>query len=154
MSFQERVQKYLDDFLIFRNDLFLIYFKLDKNYNIEIVIDGDNGIILQDCIDLNRHINESLQSCEEDFSINIFSAGVSSPLINKRQYLRNIGRVLQIKTKDKEYLAKLLAADPNTISITWKSREPKKIGNGKQTVINLKELKYEDIIESIVTITF
>ena len=32
--------------------------------------------------------------------------------------------------------------DDDKITITWKSREPKKIGNGKQTVINTLEIKY------------
>jgi ribosome maturation factor RimP len=47
-----------------------------------------------------------------------------------------------------------LAADEDKITITWKSREPKKIGNGKQTVTNTLEIKFEDIKETIVTITF
>jgi ribosome maturation factor RimP len=154
MSFKEQVQKYLDDYIATREDLFLIDFTIDKNFKIEVVIDGDHGVILQDCIDISRFLNESLEGFEEDFSLDVFSAGVSLPLINKRQYPKNIGRILSVKTNEKDYLAELLAADDKKITITWKSREPKKIGNGKQTVTNTLEIKFEDIKETIVTVTF
>lgn len=154
MSFKEKVQEYLNDFLSTREDLFLIDFNMDNQLKIEVIIDGDKGVILQDCIDLSKHLNEKLEDCEEDFSLDVFSAGVSEPLSNVRQYPKNIGRVLNIKTKEREYLAELIDADQEKITINWKSREPKKIGKGKETVLNTISLKYEEIIESIVTITF
>lgn len=154
MSFKERVQRHINDFLSTRENLFLIDYKIDNQLKIEVIIDGDNGVILQDCIDISRFINDALEGCEEDFSLDVFSAGVSEPLSNNRQYPKNIGRVLIIKTKVKEYEAELLDADNEKITITWTSREPKKIGKGKETVVNTISLKYEEIIESIVTITF
>lgn len=154
MDFKETVQKHIEDFLFTRKDLFLIDFEIDKLLKIEVVIDGDQGIVLQDCIDLARYLNEQLEERTEDFSLDVFSAGVSLPLKNIRQYPKNIGRILEIKTNEKEYLAELIDANLENITISWKSREPKKIGKGKETVTNTLVIKHEDIKEAIVTITF
>ncbi|MFY7810703.1 MAG: ribosome assembly cofactor RimP [Flavobacterium sp.] len=154
MDLKEVVQLNILDFLNTRNDLFLIDLEIDKDLKIEVVIDGDEGVILQDCIDLAKYLNEKLEDRPEDFSLDVFSAGVSLPLKDKRQYPINIGRILQIKTFEKEYLAELKDANLENITISWKSREPKKIGKGKETITHTLELRYEEIKEAIVTITF
>lgn len=154
MDLKENVQKHIEEFLSTREDLFLIDFQIDKHLKIEVVIDGDEGVILQDCIDLARFLNEQLEERTEDFSLDVFSAGVSLPLKNIRQYPKNIGRVLEIKTTEIEYLAELIDANLENITISWNSREPKKVGKGKETVTHTLVIKYEDIKEAIVTITF
>jgi ribosome maturation factor RimP len=154
MDLKESVQKHIENFLITRQDLFLIDFQIDKSLKIEVVIDGDKGVILQDCIDLARFLNENLEDRIEDFSLDVFSSGVSLPLKDKRQYKKNIGRFLEIKTNEKEYLAELKDTNQENITISWKSREAKKVGKGKETVIHTLDIKYEDIKEAIVTITF
>jgi ribosome maturation factor RimP len=72
-----------------------------------------------------------------------------------RQYKKNIGRNLKVKTNTSETIeAKLEAADDDKITLTWTAREPKKIGKGKETVAHQREIPYSDIKEAIVTIIF
>ena len=71
-----------------------------------------------------------------------------------RQYKKNIGRTLELKTNDKVIEADLIEATDNNIKVQWKSREPKPVGKGKVTVQNEAEIAYKDIVEAKVMIKF
>ncbi|PKP18025.1 MAG: ribosome assembly cofactor RimP, partial [Bacteroidetes bacterium HGW-Bacteroidetes-23] len=71
-----------------------------------------------------------------------------------RQYKKNIGRTLKVKTATDVIEAVLADANEEFITLTWTAREPKKIGKGKETVEKKIELPYSEIKEAIVTITF
>jgi ribosome maturation factor RimP len=64
----------------------------------------------------------------------VASAGVSSPLKKIRQYKKNIGRTLIVKTNTENIEAELVEANDDFVILAWKAREPKKIGKGKETV--------------------
>ena len=154
MTFKEQVDQLLEDALKERPSLFLIDLKIDDSLKINIVIDGDSGVSLQDCIDVSRAIDSGLDSEKYDFSIDVASAGVSSPLSLRRQYKKNIGRNLKVKTVSEEIEALLVAADDNGITLEWKAREPKKIGKGKETVEKSVNLSYSEIKEATVIVSF
>ena len=80
---------------------------------------------------ISRAIEHNLDRDEYDFSLEVSSAGAYSTLTNSRQYVKNIGRVLSIKTNLEDYEAKLVEANKEDIKLKWKQREPKKIGKGK-----------------------
>ena len=155
MTFKEKVERLLDAAILERSHLFLIDLKIDEANKINVVLDGDNGVNLQDCIDISRVVEQELDREENDFSLEVASAGVSSPLKLVRQYKKNIGRKLKVKTtEDQEIEADLVDADESRISLEWKAREPKKIGKGKETVEKSVNLPYSEIKEAIVVISF
>lgn len=155
MTFKEKVEGLLNQGLEENPSLFLVDLNISDSYKITVALDGDNGVTLQDCIDISRVIDQNLDREEQDFSLEVASAGVSSPLKNTRQYKKNIGRTLKVKTQSGETIeAELAEANDDFIVLKWKSREPKKIGKGKETVENQREISYSDIKEAIVTIIF
>jgi ribosome maturation factor RimP len=155
MTFKEKVEDLLNQGLKENPSLFLVDFSISEGYKILVTLDGDNGVTLQDCIDISRAIDQNLDREEQDFSIEVASAGVSSPLKNNRQYKKNVGRTLKVKTLSGEGIeAELVQANDESIVLKWKSREPKKIGKGKETVENQREIPYSEIKEAIVTIIF
>lgn len=154
MVFKEKVASLLHDALAERPSLFLIDFSVSDGNKITVVIDGDNGVILQDCIDMSRAIEHNLDREEEDFSLEVMSAGATSPLKEKRQYVKNIGRKLKVRTEQETIEAELTAANDEFITLEWKAREPKKIGKGKETVSKKAEIAYASIKEAVVVITF
>lgn len=154
MVFKEKVNQLIEEALKERPSLFLIDFKIDDANKINIVLDGDNGVNLQDCIDISKAIDGSLDREENDFSLEVASAGVSSPLILVRQYKKNIGRNLKVKTASEQIEALLTAADDDGITLEWKAREPKKIGKGNETVEKSVNLPYSEIKEATVVISF
>lgn len=154
MAFREKVASLLQDALAERPSLFLIDFSVSDGNKITVVIDGDNGVVLQDCIDVSRAIEHNLDREEEDFSLEVMSAGATSPLKEKRQYKKNIGRKLKVKTAAETIEAELTGANDDFITLEWKAREPKQIGKGKETVSKKAEVPYADIKEAVVVITF
>jgi ribosome maturation factor RimP len=100
-------------------------------------------------------VENNLDREEQDFSLEVASAGLSSPLKFVRQYKKNIGRTLKVITSASEEIeATLLAADDEKITLEWQAREPKKIGKGKETVDKKADILYEDIKEAIVIVSF
>ena len=115
--------------------------------------DRDNGVTLEDCIYVSRSIEHNLDRDEYDFSIEVSSSGAFTPLSSIRQYIKNIGRTLLVKTRsDENYEAKLVDANSDQISLFWKQRENKPVGKGKITVEKKINLLYKDIVEAKVKI--
>jgi len=152
---QERVNELLNSALEKNKSLFLIDFSISNSNHIRVVIDGDQGVTVNDCIAVSREIEHNLDRDEVDFSLDIASAGVSEPLVKTRQYIKNIGRKLSIKTNEGESLeGNLTQANDKEIVLQWKAREPKPVGKGKITVQKEKVLDYTDIVEAKVMVTF
>ena len=136
-------------------ELFLIELNFSETNKISVVIDGDSGVNLQDCINVNRFLDNGLEAEEVEFSIEVASAGLSTPLTLVRQYKKNIGRTLKVKTISQgEVEGTVTEADEDGATLTWSAREPKEIGKGKETVDHKREIPYSEIKEAIVTIIF
>jgi ribosome maturation factor RimP len=154
MTFKEKVSHLLEEGLLEKPSLFLIDLTITESFKIIVTLDGDNGVALQDCIDISRSIDNNLDREEHDFSLEVASAGVSSPLKHIRQYKKNVGRILQVETEGIIIEARLAEANDEFIVMEWEAREPKKIGKGKETVQKRQEITYSEIKKAIVIIIF
>lgn len=154
MTFKEKVNALVEEALSERPSVFLIDLTITDAFKIIVSLDGDNGVALQDCIDISRAIENNLDREEQDFSLEVASVGVGSPLKLIRQYKKNVGRTLIVKTGTEIIEAELVEANDVFIILSWKAREPKKVGKGKETVQKELQLPYADIKEAIVTVTF
>ncbi len=135
-------------------ELFLIDLKISSDNKIMVIVDGDKGLTLKECMRISRHVEHNLDRDTIDFSLEVTSPGATEPLVNKRQYKKNIGRILEIKTEIEKFEGKLVKADEDEIIIEWKTREPKPIGKGKVTVTKTAVLPYKDIEQAKVKIKF
>lgn len=154
MAFKDKVNDLLTQVLLEKPSIFLIDLTITDAFKIIVNIDGDNGVVLQDCIDISRAIESNLDREEQDFSLEVASVGVGSPLKMIRQYKKNVGRTLIVKLETQTIEAELVEANDNFIILSWKAREPKKVGKGKETVQKRQEIPYAEIKEAIVTVTF
>lgn len=152
---QSKVAELLDEVLEKNKTLFLIDFSISQDNKIKIVIDGDLGVTVEDCIAVSRAIEHNLDREEFDFSLEVMSAGVSEGLKIPRQYHKNIGRTIKLKTVNGlSFEGELTEVNDNSILIVWKAREPKPVGKGKVTVQKKAELSFENIIEAKVLVKF
>jgi ribosome maturation factor RimP len=155
MTFKEKVKNLLDKALEENTQLFLIDLDISESNKISVILDGDSGVNLQDCINVNKFLDSGLETEEVEYSIEVASAGVSSPLKLVRQYKKNIGRTVKVKTISQgDFEASLSNADEQTATLTWSSREPKEVGKGKVTVQKTITIPYTDIKEAVVIISF
>lgn len=151
---KDTVKNLLETALIERPDLFLIDFSISNDNHIHIVIDGDKGVLVEDCMFISRAVEHNLDREEQDFSLEVMSAGATSPLVNKRQYKKNLKRELIVKTTSQTLEGTIAKATDTEITLEWKVREPKPVGKGKITVKKQANIAYEDIVEAKVMIKF
>lgn len=152
---QETVKRLVTEAIEENEELFLIELSFLAGNKILVEVDGDTGINLKECIRISRHVEHNLDREEEDFSLEVTSVDIGKPLKVVRQYQKNIGRVLSVKTTDGEKIeGTLVSIDEDQINLEWKAREPKPIGRGKITVVKTAVITYKSIQEAKVKIIF
>ena len=153
---QELVKKLIDEAVEENPSLFLVDWSISVDNAIEVLVDGDEGLSIEEIVSISSHVEHNLDREEDDFSLNVSSAGVGNPLVLPRQFKKNIGRTLKITRSDggKDMEGELVAADEEGIELKWTTREPKPIGKGKHTVEKTEKIKYTDIKKAIVKISF
>ena len=155
MEFRTQIEELLNTFLAEREDLYLIDLKISAADAITVILDGDNGVTLQDCLDASRAIENNMDREEHDFSLQVMSAGLSEPLASPRQFRKNIGRELEILLADsKEIEGELTKVEDDKITLVLKYRKPKEVGKGKVDVVEEREILYTEIKKALVAVKF
>lgn len=155
MEFRHKIEELLNSFLSERDDLFLIDLKFSAADDITVILDGDNGVSVQDCLDASRAIEFNMDREEHDFSLQVMSAGLSEPLALPRQYRKNIGRELDILLSDSTKIeGELAGVDDEKITLILRYRKPKDVGKGKMDVVEEKEIPYSEVKKALVAIKF
>ncbi len=134
--------------------LFLLDFTIGSGGHIKVVLDGDEGVRVQDCVVVSRAIESHLNREEEDFHLEVMSAGAASPLQMPRQYKKNIGRKLQVITSESICEGELTQVSEDDITLVWEVREPKPVGKGKVTVQKTQKITFSKIHKAKVIIEF
>ena len=144
----------VDEALALNESLYLIELSISVNNKVQVVIDGDNGVSLSETMRISRAINDNFDREVEDFSLEVSTPDIAHPLKVKRQYIKNLNRILKVKTEEEELEGTLVTADEDKIVLQWKARELKPVGKGKVTVDKTATLEYTEIKEAKVKILF
>jgi len=153
MQVEKRVAALVEEKIADRPELFLVEVKMLPNNKLIIHVDGDEGISIQDCVAISRHVGFHLEeenAIEQAYNLEVSSPGVGEPLKLVRQYSKNVGRTLSIKLKDglkKE--GKLLSVTENDLLIEESVKE-----KGKKAVAVQTTVPFNDILETSVLISF
>lgn len=155
MEFKTELSRLLNEFLETRADLFLVDLKISAAYDVTVILDGDNGVTLQDCLDASRAIEFNMDREIHDFSLQVMSSGLSEPLEAPRQFRKNIGREIEVMFEDSTKVeGELLSVDDEKIVLKLEYRQPKLVGKGKEDVVEEREIPYSDIKKALVVIKF
>ena len=151
---QTKVKKLVNEALAENEALFLIDLDFGNEASIKVVVDGDSGVPLSECIRISRHVEHNLDRENEDFALEVTTPNITDPITDQRQYNKNLGRTLKVKTLEESFEGKLIEVTDKAISLFWKAREPKPIGKGKITVEKQQTIPLSDIKEAKVKIIF
>ena len=155
MDFRAKVEQLVHEFLETRKDLYLVDLKISAGDDITVILDGDEGLSLQDCLDASRAIEYNLDREEHDFSLQVMSPGLSEPLKLPRQFKKNMGREIEVLlNSDEKIQGEVVAVDDEKVTLVLRYRRPKLIGKGKEDVVENKEIPYADIKKALVVIKF
>ncbi len=115
-----------------------------------VYIDGDKGVTIDDCVSLSRFIESSFDREEEDFELNVSSPGIDQPLKFRRQYVKNVGRSLNMKlTEGRTLTGKLEEVNEDNIKIL-----PDPVKKNKKVVVESIFIRFDEILETKVIISF
>lgn len=78
------------------SDQFIVEVKVKTGNIIDVIVDSDSSISIDDCIKISRNIEFNLDRETEDFSLNVFSAGLDQPFKLLRQYQKYIGKEVSV----------------------------------------------------------
>ncbi len=155
MDFRAKVEQLVHEFLETRKDLYLVDLKISAGDDITVILDGDEGLSLQDCLDASRAVEFNLDRDEHDFSLQVMSPGLSEPLKLPRQFKKNMGREIEVLlNSDEKIQGEVVAVDDEKVTVVLRYRRPKLIGKGKEDVVENKEIPYTEIKKALVVIKF
>ncbi|HET6226051.1 MAG TPA: ribosome assembly cofactor RimP [Bacteroidia bacterium] len=134
---------------------FIVDISVKPGNKITVLLDNDKGVSIADCVAMSRHIEFNLDREKDDFELSVMSPGLSEPFKILRQYQKNIGKYIDVVTKEnKKLTGKLLSATTEGIVLETKSKEKVEGKKAKQEIINNITLTFNQIKETKVVILF
>lgn len=128
-----------------------------KPMKFTVILDGDNGITIDDCASVSRSVNNSLESLVEDqYSLEISTPGLDHPLKLRRQYEKNKGRKLKVHLTSKAIvLGTLQQIEGEKMMIEAEVKEGLPAGKaGKKIETKAMEIPFAEIEKAFVTVSF
>ena len=135
------------------DDIFFVDMKVKPTNNIKIFLDADSGLGIEKCIRINRRLYKQVEEMgffpEGDFSLEVSSPGIGEPLKMLRQYVKNIGRNVEVTMNDDNIKeGTLLEATEENITIEYTE------GKNKKAVVTKLPILFTDIKQTVVQIKF
>lgn len=153
MNIEKRVKELIEEKIADKPNLFIIDIKMHANGKLVILVDGDNGIGIDDVAGISRYVGFKLEEenvIETAYNLEVSSPGLDAPLKLIRQYIKNIGRNLAVKMADgTKREGKLSSITEDAIVIEEKVKE-----KGKKSEIIESVIPINQIAETKVLISF
>lgn len=121
---KEALKKFVESRLE-NTPFFLTDLRVSPANEIVVEIDSDDSVDIDFCMELTRAIEAEFSRDDEDYELEVGSAGLTSPLKTRRQYLKYIGEELDVLTTDGRKLRGVLREagdDTFTLSVTAKEK--------------------------------
>ena len=150
---QEFIEKLITEVLT--EEYFIVEVNVNTGNRIDIIIDGDYGVNIQKCVEISRHVEQKLDRETEDFELNVSSAGLSNPFKIYRQYLKNIGKKVEVKLINNNPITGILnKVEPDGFELETSTLEKQEGKSKKVEVVKTLRFNFEDNPEVKNSISF
>ena len=128
------------------NSLFIVDVRVSEGNprKVAVLVDGDNGVTIEDCSKLSRYIGTSLEEDEklhEAYTLDVGSPGLDNPLLLLRQYQKNVGRKLKVREAGGEVTSgKLVRVEEEEIEL-----EISKKGSSESVIITFGDIDWAKV---------
>lgn len=130
------------------NEYFLVDVSIEPDNRIVVEIDHADGVWIEDCAELSRHIQERLGAELDDYELEVGSAGIGQPFKVAQQYAIHVGKEVEVLTADgKKVQGVLKSVDGPAFVVTVKEKQ--RVEGKKRPVIvdvdrefNMDNVKY------------
>lgn len=149
----KQIEAFISQVLADETEYFLVSLRIKPTNNIKVFLDGDNGLPIEKCVYLNRKLYKLLEESgmypDGDFSLEVSSPGVDEPLKSHRQFIKNMGRKVEVLFNDETTrlgTLKLVTDQDITIEETT--------GKGKKAVTQDVVIPFQNIKSAVVQTPF
>ena len=112
------VEEWLDD-----KEYFLVDVEISKDNKIVVEIDHADGVWIEDCVELSRYIEDRLNRDEEDYELEVGSAGLGQPFKVPQQYINFVGKEVEVLDGDGKKMKGILkSVDGNDFVVTVREK--------------------------------
>jgi ribosome maturation factor RimP len=136
--------KELVDARIEGTELFVVDVQVAIGNKISVLLDGFNGVGINDCVSISRGVESNLDREDEDFELHVSSAGLDMPLKVKQQYVKNVGRSVKIITMDgHKHEGALTVANDELLEIQYEEKVKIEGRKKKELVTQVEKYYFE-----------
>ncbi len=134
----ELAQERIDE--LAKDSIFIVSIDISSANHIKVILDGDTGVSIEQCISVSRNVEHNLDREIEDFSLEVTSFSLSDALEMERQFMKYINKniIVVLTDSNKKIEAKLLKYMPNEIEI--------------ELILTKKQIKAK--VEPLLTVSF
>ncbi len=124
---------------------FIVSVDVSPSNQITVLLDGEEGITIQKCVEVNRKIEDELDRDVEDFELNVSSSGLGQPFKVFRQYTKNVGKEVEVLLKDGQKLTGTLKkVEENGFELESSKREKVEGHKKKQLITRLHQIGFDE----------
>ncbi len=126
---------------------FIVEINVSKDNDVEIVIESEtSNVVLDDCVEISRRFEECFDRAVEDYSLTVTSAGLDQPFKVLKQYRKAVGTQVEAALKGgRKFVAELVDADENTVTLKYTLRETVDGKKKKELVEHCDTFGYDDV---------
>ena len=146
---EERIQE-------LNNGLYVVEMTISSSNVIRIELDKlQGGVTVTDCMSVSRNVEHNLDREKTDFELHVSSAGLDKPLRHINQYVKNIGRELEVFKKDGTKVeGEIIKVSDDSIVLSSTEMQIIENKKKKERVEVINEILLADIKEAKIVISF
>ncbi len=150
----QTVQALIDEKLA-ETDAYLVDLSISSTNQIRVEIDHLDGLGIDECVALSRHIEASLDRVSEDFELQVSSPGLDQPFKVIQQYHKNVGREVSLTKVGGEKIKGLLTdVSDDFITVEYTTKERIEGRKKKEVIEHKEEIQLNEIKETRIIISF
>lgn len=137
------------------SDNYIVDITVKQGNKITVLLDNFKGVSIKDCVEMSRQIEANLDREVEDFELKVSSPGIDQPFKVLNQYIKNIGKQVELTTiENTKLIGTLLSANENGVELQTKPNKKKSTNNNQQLTTNNHKLNYNQIKSTKIVISF
>ncbi len=130
-------------------EYFLVDLTVSLDDRIVVVIDHAEGVWIEDCAELSRFIEERIDREDEDYELEVGSAGLGQPFKVLKQYEIHVGKDVEVQLKDGHKMQGVLTAvSPDSFEVTVEKKVKEEGMKRPKMVATPITLTYDEVVST------